>query len=295
VSNRFLFTFRHGLGDIVQFTIVLKHLQHYRPDSFVAVAAPAGKIEVMHGIADETFALTIPKLWKNERWDLEYDVRWSCSNFNHQIGISNSKVTESLICEFGLPPVDELYRYIMVEQDEAREKAEEWVAQFHGSPFCLLHVHSEVNPAPKGLSPTETDLLCSRLIEQGFIPVLLDLGSHEKRRRADVVYVDEWAGIMSKHGNPSVVLSLCRLAARCIMIDSGPAHIAAATATPTQVIWRGTSPCYCFDPHPNCVHIVPVNWRERLHPMWRDGTAATWLQHNESVEYDDLREWIESA
>ena len=31
-------------------------------------------------------------------------------------------------------------------------------------------------------------------------------------------------------------------------IDSGPEHVAAATETPTAVVWRGFHPYFCFDP-----------------------------------------------
>jgi hypothetical protein len=56
-STNVLIKFRHGLGDAVQLTIVLKHLRRYRPDWNVDVAALVGKHSACHGLCRQVFVL----------------------------------------------------------------------------------------------------------------------------------------------------------------------------------------------------------------------------------------------
>lgn len=52
-----LIVFRHGLGDAVQFTAVLRHLRRHRPDWAVDVAALVGKHSAFHSLCRRVFVL----------------------------------------------------------------------------------------------------------------------------------------------------------------------------------------------------------------------------------------------
>ena len=250
---KLLLLFEHGLGDCVQFTIILKHLRHYYPQIEIGVVAGLGKDNIFFGLADKHWPLSHPQYWKSEKWDLEINVEFRRPTFNY-LAAPTTKVSESLITEFGLQPIPELFRYEMIEQPGAREQARPFLDSIP-RPFALIHSYSEVSTLERNLTENESKIIAANLTARGVTPVFLDL---RKQRN-----------IFGRWGNAQVLREIIKEATEVWAIDSGPAHIAATTTTPTHIVWKGTNPSYCFDPAPNVIHYVPANFETLYHPRWK--------------------------
>lgn len=116
------------------------------------------------------------------------------------------------------------------------------------------------------------DLLC-RLRSEIRLPVLLSLGPAD-------AFLDEFARSMEKGGAVLVSgLSLLRLAAlisKCrfyMGVDSGVSHLAAATGTPSIVIFGPTDPGV-WAPVGERVRIVRQSWREQEIFNWSDSDSS---------------------
>ena len=74
-NQNVLIKFRHGLGDAVQLTSVLRHLHHYHPDWHIEVASLVGKHSAFHGLCDQVSILDgQPR--KTGRINSEYNLDW---------------------------------------------------------------------------------------------------------------------------------------------------------------------------------------------------------------------------
>ncbi len=76
-ATNVLLRFRHGLGDAVQFTIVLKHLQKYRPDWQVDVTSLPGKHSAMVGLCRYSYSYDDPETRQNGfAYDQVFQIDW---------------------------------------------------------------------------------------------------------------------------------------------------------------------------------------------------------------------------
>ena len=84
-------------------------------------------------------------------------------------------------------------------------------------------------------------------------PVLLDYAGH-------FTYLDSRAVVLTKKDkwiwDTGVIKELIDNADFFFGCDSGPAHIAAATDTPSYIIWIDSDPLQVIDPAPNLTHWI---------------------------------------
>lgn len=293
---RRLLIFPHGLGDCCQFTIALRHLRHYWPNDSLSVVAGIGKEQVFAGLADECFPLCHPMTWREQCYDKTLDVLWHRPTRNY-VSSPSSKPAESLVNEFGLAPIPALFRYTMRPQAEAEAKAEAFLERIK-RPFAFCHFASEVSSLDKGLSDQEAETICDDLQAQGLTPLILDMGRQCRslRQRPGPVFLDGSYRPLGRWGDAQFLRSIIARARLAVGIDSGPSHVAAATETPTVVIWRQTVVPYCFDPAPNVLHLVPDEMPALMFAERRDEALAYFNEHYRSRSYgDNLAKFLQSG
>src|SRR5437870_2605304 len=125
-----LIRFMHGLGDAVQFTAVLRHLERYRPDWDIDMYSLRGKHSAFHGLCRRSFHDQ-----EAERpagpYNVSYDLGWF-ENYNRYSDRPNSKITNCLAEVFGIPYQPELGRYQVGVSTAALARAGEWLEEIGG-------------------------------------------------------------------------------------------------------------------------------------------------------------------
>jgi hypothetical protein len=276
---RWLILFHQGLGDCVQLAIVVKHIKAYRPHDFVAVVAKPGRESVFLGLADQVWPFVHPQMWREptQHWDRIEELLWNRPTCNHLTGPS-TKVTECLVNEIGLRPIPELYRYEMQPQPEAERQAEAFIAQRKLGRYAFCHFFSGLSEENKHLTDEEGDCIIDTLQGQGLTPVVLEARSRWKPKPG-VVVIDRL------YYDAQFLRSLIARATCCHAIDSGPAHVAATTETPTTVYWKGTVAPYCFDPCGNVTHVVPEDFPARMFDFDRAEVVSNFHRDYRSETY----------
>jgi RHS repeat-associated protein len=120
-GTRILVRFTHGLGDAVQLTVVLRHIQKYQPDWLVDVFSLRGKHSAFYELCRRSYHEQ-----EVERADgpyaTQYDLGWF-ENYNGYTDRPNSKVTNCLQEVFHIPYDPDLGRYQVRVSQAARERA----------------------------------------------------------------------------------------------------------------------------------------------------------------------------
>lgn len=292
-----LIKFRHGLGDAVQFTVVLKHLRKHRPDWTVFVKALRGKHSAMHGLCERVWH-DGEKSPPDSDFDRTFDLYWY-ENYNRYRGRSNSKVTNCLEEVFRIPYDPALGRYQVDVRRPFLDRADSWLASVgcgivdgRRNAF-LLHYQGNTAQHRKNLTHEEALLICESASSRGLIPVVLDWDNRSLIADGKTVFTppvgegDLWGGFGS--GDAEALTALILRASLFAGIDSGPQKCAAATDTPSVGLWTGHHPIQFFDPSPNFLHLIPTDWRAM--PPCDDPLIATWFEENHAHRtYSSLTE-----
>jgi SAM-dependent methyltransferase len=300
--------FRHGLGDGVQLTIVLRHLAFYHPEWEIDLAALKGKETVGRGltrrqlILGEASGVTYEKVWSLD-WD---ECREAYSQW------PSTKPTRCLREVFGLEPRLELFGYQIERSPAADARAQAYLAEVcarSASPAqiasprvthvstptsraagaaVLIHYQGNTSGERKDLTHEVARRVCDTVRELGYVPVILDWDRRSPLVDQKTVFnpgADHplWGGAGT--GDAEILAALIEASALMIGIDSGPLHVAGATSTPTIGVWTKHHPVHYFDLCPNVRHLVPTN-----HRSLANGPAAVefFEGHYEHRVYRDL-------
>lgn len=257
---RILLQFKHGLGDAVSFTIVLKHLRHYHPDWFIGVEALEGIHSCFYNLANQVHILKHPLTWRKDYEQLK-PIRFARVD-NPIENYPQTKPTRCLIEEFHLKPLPEtqLYDYEIHPTQQAKEVVARFIEEEVKGDYGIIHYQGGKScPGLKNLSTPEAQSIINKMRNDGLRVVVLDLAyqtNHDDVIRVDRRHPYLWHG--QREGDAGTIAELIRGAKVLWGIDSGVEHVAAAIAsTPTNIIWKKTKPVRCFDPMPFVVHYVP--------------------------------------
>ncbi|NOX55709.1 MAG: glycosyltransferase family 9 protein, partial [Planctomycetes bacterium] len=147
-KQRVLLGFLHGLGDAVQFTIVLQHLRQARPDWKIDVVCRAGTHTALAWLCHQVFPVRLapdrkvdfcggPEP-KPEDYEWTFELDWPESPIAYRDWPS-TKVTYTLKEVFHIEPQPELFHYRIPLGDEARERTAAYLSDICGT-----------GPAPSG-------------------------------------------------------------------------------------------------------------------------------------------------
>ncbi|MCA9141764.1 MAG: FkbM family methyltransferase [Planctomycetales bacterium] len=295
-QQRVLLQFRHGLGDAIQLTAVLRHLRHYHPDWNVEVAALPGKQTAFVGLCGRSFSFN-EKPIPTDRYDQVFDLEWDeCATC--YADYPSTKVERCLTDVFDLAPIPELCRYEMRPREDAVAKAKRYLQQVckvypsedGRYPVVLIHYQGNTSAEYKDLPHATARMVCEQVIKSGSVPIILDWDNRSplpdgKRIHNPHVDLDIWGGIGT--GDAEVLAALIELSSLMIGVDSGPLHVAGATSTPTIAVWTKHHPLHYFGHADNVTHLVPRKHQELLRGDLEAGNSY-FETHYRYRPYDNL-------
>ncbi|MEZ6069363.1 MAG: glycosyltransferase family 9 protein [Pirellulales bacterium] len=266
-----LLFFPHGLGDAVQLTVVLQHLQTLYTQWHVDVATKPGTESLYRGLCRATVTWRLGDAPPNgSGYDQYAAVRWSEPDASYADSPS-TKAEKSLREQFGIIPRASLCRYRIAPTDEHHGRADDYVRRIVGSsdggrqPIVALHYQGNSARARKNLDEQTARRLVETIRGEGYLPMILDWDRRSRLLDLPGV-VNPGAGHRlwgpRGTGDAAAIAALIERCAMMIGIDSGPAHIAAATNTPTLVVWRRHHPVHYYCPSNNVTHVVRRDHRQ---------------------------------
>lgn len=258
-----------GLGDVVSFTSVLRHLARFRPTWQVDVQAPRGAHTALHGLcrasfwddsaAADDYVTDLPLTWYDPH------VAWP-----HK---PSTKVTYFLGTTFDVPYTPQLGSYEIRTGRDTLQKARKYTKERFGSePIAFLHYEGGKNDPAKYLTDVEGVAIFDLALRLGFRPVVLDWHSPPS---ADVLGRDAafWGHNEAGLSDAELLCAVLRQGHVYVGVDSGPAKVAAAAGVPCLICWTGHHPVQHFDPTTMTTHLVPQDVRSLL-PEGRHGDGA---------------------
>jgi SAM-dependent methyltransferase len=267
-----LIRFTHGLGDAVQLTVVLKHLQKYRPDWNVDVVSGIGKHTLFRGLCRQSSA---DRDRLSRVYDHVFDLGWH-ENYNAYGDCPSTKVTNCLREVFGVDPDPELMSYSVSVSADALSRAKSYLSSLGVGTtpegrFRVVLAHNKGNTSPQKKNLSDADLIPTANLcgEYGYRLVVLDwdnrispdLLTHRNVTVCSHLSArDLW--MHGGSGDGETIGALAALSAACVGIDSGPGHVFGAAPTPARIVWVQHHPVNFYDLCPNVVHLLPERHRE---------------------------------
>jgi ADP-heptose:LPS heptosyltransferase/SAM-dependent methyltransferase len=264
--HRVLLEFRHGLGDAVQMTVLLKHLKHYHPNWEITAASLRGKHSAHIGHCAQVLILE-EQTYDRTAFDQVIPLDWHECHADHEFHPS-TKPAECLINVFGLGPRPDLFRYAIRIHPASQQLATDALAEYcpgdrpangrHKT--VIIHYQGNTSEDKKNLPHEIIKEVCEVIHNAGHVPVILDWDN--RSTIVDNVRVFSpgpihrlWNG----HGIGDAIAIAALIEASTLMIgvDSGPLHVAGATTTPTLAVWTNHHPVHFFDLADNVTHFVP--------------------------------------
>jgi len=302
-TRHILIRFRHGLGDAVQLTVVLKHLRHYRPNWVVDVEVLLGKETLFFGVCRNAFIHGSSAL-DESIYDESYDLEWhECSVC--RVDSPSTKAERCLDEVFRLEPIPELCGYHITYRQETARLAREYLEEVSQTPpgpdgrypTVLIHYEGNTSRRDKDL-PTETvERLCADLLNLGTVPVILDWDARTPFVDGVRIFNPDvnsplWGG--QGTGDAEMLAALIDGSTLMIGVDSGPLHLAGATTTPTIGVWTRHHPLHYFGHADHVLHLVPVDHR-RLLRRRRSAGETYFAEHYQSMTYHDLESQLRTT
>jgi FkbM family methyltransferase len=167
-------------------------------------------------------------------------------------------------------------------------------------PTVVIHYQGNSARRRKNLDEQAVRRLIDHIVRLGFTAVVLDFESPPRSAlltspspdwppgRVVCPKIDHplWGGTGT--GDGATIAALIAQAMLFMGIDSGPGHIAAATDTPSVIVWTGHHPVHYCAPSANTLHLVPDEHRELLRGRAEDGERF-FETHYRHRTYRDLQ------
>jgi len=266
--------FPHGLGDLVQLSIVIKHLVRANPGYPVDVLCDAHRVRSLCGLERRRVAYHSPEHHQGG-WDQVIRLDFG-DHDGDGLGFPLTKPYRCLTEVLRIAPDPELFTYSLQIGEDARRRAARYLAQICGRtdetpgkfPVVLLHYQGTSSRMQKDLSHECARSICSAARLRGRVAVILDLERISPVVDQSTVFSPLnghtcWGEL--SHADPETMAALIDQVELFIGIDSGPLHIAATTSTPSLGVWTHHHPMRFFDFSSNVLHLVPVG-HKRLAP-----------------------------
>lgn len=252
-----------GLGDIVQASIVLKHLARYRPNWLVDMLVPRGTGSGLRHLCNAVHE-SEPDL---SGYDSVFD--WHLTEtYPQAFDRPLTKHAYALQHTFLIPEYDQdLSRAECLVSPRALHRARRWCrltfpsANGDNWPIVLVHYRGGSSGHRKDLQDWQALEICDLIKQAGRTPVLLDWSKKCPFLASVIKPFDELWGVPGA-GDAEVIGGLVMCAEAYIGIDSGPAKIASTTDTPALICWTKNHPLRYHDPADNTTHLVPQDWSQ---------------------------------
>lgn len=281
-TGTILLNFHHGLGDAVQLTAALAHLQSFRPNLIVDVQTKAGHVSCFAGLCRRAFVGGTES--PDSSYDATFYVHWG--EARDQVWTSHPSTKNELqLRVWGIEPSEPLCRYVVNPTQDAISRCEEFLAgvaeKSSDGRYNALLIHNSAASDRKRKTFLQTPLLCRRARQLGLVPILFD-------------WKKDWEGLFLKNeavrppdnlwegGSPAdggTVTALASLCQACIGVDSGPGHCFGASGTPTMIYWNRNHPLHFYGLNENVIHLVPPDHAATIHAAQEQRDAGLWYFH----------------
>jgi len=263
-----LLRMRHGLGDNAQFTIVMRHIQHYFPDWVVDMEVGRGKQSYFKNSANKIFLRwrksepPAPEdVYDTRTYENLLDVDWPTPECCSE-DVPSTKPTAFIKNYLHVEPVEDFYKGydVSITSDEMR-LADNYVKTLPDRPFVIIHYLAKTLKFAKSLTHADAMFICKQVLKRKCTPVILDWKSESPLPDQRTIFnpgCDDpiWGG--EKLSSAGAIAALINKAKLYIGVDSGPLHVAGCTKTPTLAIWHGHHPINFYDLCDNVTHLVPA-------------------------------------
>lgn len=250
----------YGLGDIVQSSIMLKHLRRFRPDWQITIRADKGASTGLHGLCHRVISYDEPE---EGLFDQTIDL-----NLNEQYGgytdRPDTKVAHLLKTVFAIDEyAPDLGRYECRFGEKEMHEARRWLvrnqvpcnSRYDGQfkAVCLHYQGGSHGPA-KNLAEWQAAEIIGMVTRAGRVVILMDWNKWSPFPDGKTVLCRG----ADEGGSAAVLAALISQCEAFVGIDSGPGKIASATETPTLICWTRHHPLKFHDPAPNTMHLIPA-------------------------------------
>lgn len=263
-----LLEFRHGLGDLVQLSIVLRHLRAVSADRAIDVVCDSARAFGASGFERQRFGFADPR-YHRDSYEQVISIGFE-DCMDDVAGFPSTKAYRCVRDVFHLAPVPELFTYAVEIGVPARRRAAEYLGQICGGrdacagrfPVVLIHYHGFSSRMQKDLATAHVAELVRAARSRNRTVAIFDLD-----RQCPLVDQHTVFSPLKGHpvwqlpgdADPETMAALIDQAELFIGIDSGPLHLAGATRTPTLGVWTHHHPIRFFDFAANVLHLVPPN------------------------------------
>lgn len=267
-----LLKFKHGLGDAVQFTIVLRHLKKYNPNWTVDVACLYGKHTAVIGHCNRVILIDKEKI-DESKYDRVIDIGWwEC--YRQYKGMPSTKVELCLDDVFNINADPSISDYVInynpsstvLEYLEHICRGKKKIDNKY--PVALIHYQGNSSSDNKNIPHDIIDAYCSALVNWGIVPVIFDWDKRSSIPNDKTIFCPNVNNIIWNNagtGDAATILNLIDLSCLFVGIDSGPQKVAGASKTPSIGLWTKHHPINYFTHASNMTHLVPTNHEHYIH------------------------------
>jgi ADP-heptose:LPS heptosyltransferase len=254
---------RRGMGDSVQFIIVLKHLKKAYPNWQLYTETTSGKENCYNGFVNHTYnAHESPSNPKDFDKVINFffpEPTAATSDLSIRFQVPSSKPTHAIFEDLKLEPDPKLFKYEIKIQEQIRRMVKQYMGTIpNKNGIVTIHHRAASSPYNKDIDERDLSKLCDSLIHNGFTPLILDWKGTKLPDQKRIFIPDQnnsiWMG--KPYGDVATIAAIIEQSRLFIGVDSGPLHLAGATQTPSIGYWKYHHPVHYFD-FSHVVHMVP--------------------------------------
>lgn len=281
--------FPHGLGDLVQLSIVLRHLAHAAPGHAIDAICEMGKDLSSTPFERRRLAFGSPD-YDRSKYAQVISLSWGdCTN--DVDGLPSTKPFRALEEVFRIAPRQEWWQYACVVPELARVRAAHYLEEVSGVknsaggryPVALVHYHGYSSCMNKDIPREVVIELVKGLQARKLAVVLLDIdGPPKLAAELGVACPVRGHPVWQRPGqaDPQTMLAMIDAATVMVGIDSGPLHLAGCSSTQALGVWTHHHPIRFYDFAPNVVHLVPAGHRRLANGPRSCHTFETRYRHS---------------
>jgi ubiquinone/menaquinone biosynthesis C-methylase UbiE len=261
-----LVEFRHGMGDLIQLSIVLAHLADVTNGSAVDVVCSEDLALSKTPFERQRFGFSDSR-YRPELYRQVLSLGWEdCTS--DEAGWPLTKVYHCLTRVVRVPLRRDLWRYTCEVGELPRVKARRYLESVSGVPadadgrFPVVAIHNRgySSRMHKDLPSEVIQEVVNACRDRGLAVMMIDLERENPLTDQRTVFAPvRGHPVWQRPGgaDPETLLALIDAAAIFIGIDSGPLHLAGASSTPAIGVWTHHHPIRFYDLAPNVLHLVP--------------------------------------
>jgi hypothetical protein len=269
---------RRGLGDSVQFAIILKHIKKYYPNWIIHTETTSGKEGCFLGLVDHTYNTEYspckPKEFEKVI-DLlfpEPDEKTCQLCVLHQLPAT--KTLTAIVDHLKLQPIRDLFQYSIQIPEKTRIVVKSYLKTLPiKKGIVTLHYRANSWGSNKDIDEKDVIKICNTLIDNEYTPLILDwkgtLIADQKNIFCPTRDNSIWMG--KPHGDAAVIAALIECSNLFVGVDSGPLHLAGATETPTIGYWKYHHPVHFYDLSKNVLHLTPTEHLKYIKTSQKSG------------------------